>query len=64
MRHTMITILAAAALALWAPAGSAQEFTDQQFVSLAAMSGLAEVQLGRLATERAGRASVQRFGEL
>ena len=66
MRHTSIpilTILVAAALGLWAPAASAQEMTDQQFVSLAAMGGLAEVQLGRLATERAGRASVQRFGE-
>jgi putative membrane protein len=62
MRHTTITILAAA-LALWAPAVFAQEMTDQQFVSLAATGGLAEVELGRLATERAGRASVQGFGE-
>jgi putative membrane protein len=63
MRHTTIPVLVAAALALWAPAVSAQEMTDQQFVSLAAKGGLAEVELGRLATERAGRASVQRFGE-
>ena len=62
MRHMAITVLAAV-LAAWASAAPAQEMTDPQFVSLAAMSGLAEVQLGRLAAERGGRASVQRFGE-
>jgi putative membrane protein len=66
MRHTTIStivIVVAAAVALWAPAASPQELTDQQFVSLAATGGLAEVELGRLATQRASRASVQRFGE-
>ena len=63
MRHASIAILVVAALALGSPAGHAQEMTDQQFVSLAAMGGLAEVQLGRLATERARRGSVQQFGE-
>lgn len=66
MRHTgipILTVLVAAALALWAHVGAAQEMTDQQFVSLAAQGGRAEVELGRLASERAGRASVQRFGQ-
>jgi predicted outer membrane protein len=66
MRHTSIltiTVLVAAALALGAQTGAAQEMTDQQFVSMAATGGLVEVELGRLATQRAGRASVQRFGE-
>jgi putative membrane protein len=63
MRHTSIAILVVTALALGSPATHAQEMTDQQFVSLAAMGGLAEVQLGRLATERARRGSVQQFGE-
>jgi putative membrane protein len=63
MRHTSIAILVVIALALGSPATHAQEMTDQQFVSLAAMGGLAEVQLGRLATERARRGSVQQFGE-
>jgi putative membrane protein len=66
MRNASIPIIPAlvvAALALWAHAGGAQEMTDQQFVSLAAQGGRAEVELGRLATDRAGRASVQRFGE-
>lgn len=62
MRHTTIAVIVAAALALGSPAVSAQEMTDQQFVSLAAMGDLAEVELGRLATERAGRESVQQFG--
>lgn len=56
-------VILAAAVALWVPAASAQEMTDQQFVSLAATGGLAEVELGRLATQRGGRAGVQRFGE-
>ena len=63
MRHTSIVILVVTALALGSPATHAQEMTDQQFVSRAAMGGLAEVQLGRLATERARRGSVQQFGE-
>ena len=63
MRHAIIAVIVAIAFALGAPAVSAQEMTDQQFVSFAAMGGLAEVQLGRLATERAGRGSVQQFGQ-
>jgi putative membrane protein len=63
MRHTTIAVLITAAFALGSPATDAQEMTDQQFISLAAMGGLAEVELGRLATQRAGRGSVQQFGE-
>jgi putative membrane protein len=63
MRHTTVALIVAAMFALGAPAVCAQEMTDQQFVSLAAMGGLAEVQLGRLATERAARGSVQQFAE-
>ena len=63
MRHVTIAVLVTAALALGSPAIDAQEMTDQQFISLAAVGGLAEVELGRLATQRAGRGSVQQFGE-
>ncbi len=63
MRHAVIAVIVAAALASGSPAVSAQEMTDQQFVSLGAMGRLAEVELGRLAIERAGRPSVQLFGQ-
>jgi putative membrane protein len=63
MRHAITTVIVAAVLALASPAARAQEMTDQQFVALAAMGGLAEVRLGRLATERAARGSVQQFAE-
>ena len=62
MRHTTLAVIVATALAVWAPAVSAQEMTDQQFVAVAAAGGLAEVELGRLATGRAARGSVQQFG--
>lgn len=63
MRHTTIAVILAATFSFWAPALSAQEMTDQQFVSLAATGGLATVELGRLATERAARGSVQQFAQ-
>jgi putative membrane protein len=63
MRHTIIAVLVTAAFALGSPAIGAQEMADQQFISLAATGGLAEVELGRLAAQRAGRGSVQQFGE-
>jgi putative membrane protein len=63
MRHTTIALLITATFALASPAIDAQEMTDQQFISLAAVSGLAEVELGRLAAQRAARGSVQQFGE-
>src|SRR5688572_4410441 len=63
MRHTITTIIVAAVLALASPAARAQEMTEARFVALAAMGGLAEVRLGRLASERAGRAGVQQFAE-
>ncbi|MEX2145618.1 MAG: DUF4142 domain-containing protein [Candidatus Rokuibacteriota bacterium] len=62
MRHTTIAVFVAAVVALGAPPVCAQEMTDQQFVAIAADSGLAEVELGRLATERAAHAGVQQFG--
>ena len=63
MRHTITTIIVAAVIALASPAARAQEMTEAQFVALASMGGLAEVRLGRLASERAGRAGVQQFAE-
>jgi putative membrane protein len=63
MRHTLIAVIVASTFTLGAPPVFAQEMTDQQFVTLAAIGGLAEVQLGRLAFERAGRPSVQQFGQ-
>ena len=63
MRHTIIAVIVTIIFALGAPPAFAQEMTDQQFVTLAAIGGLAEVQLGRLAFERAGHPSVQQFGQ-
>ena len=63
MRHAIIAVIVAITFTPGAPPVSAQEMTAQQFVTLAAIGGLAEVQLGRLAFERAGRPSVQQFGQ-
>jgi putative membrane protein len=63
MRHTIIAVIVAVTFTLGPPPVFAQEMTDQQFVTLAAIGGLAEIQLGRLAFERAGRPSVQQFGQ-
>lgn len=63
MTHTIIAVLVAAAVALGSPAVSAQQMTDQQFITLAGTGGLAEVELGRLAAERGAHGSVQQFGQ-
>jgi putative membrane protein len=63
MRHTTFAVLVAGLVALGAPALSAQEMTDQQFVSTAAAGGLAEVELGHLAAGRAAHPGVQQFGQ-
>jgi putative membrane protein len=63
MSHTAIVIVLVATLALWGPAAHAQQMTDPEFVKDAAMEGVAEVELGRLATQRASREAVRQFGQ-
>jgi len=69
-----LTIISLVAAALIAVAGSAaaqvQTFSlqlvsdqDREFVRKAATGGLAEVEFGRIATQRAARLSVRTFGE-
>jgi putative membrane protein len=45
------------------PAGSQLSAGDRTFVREAAMAGMAEVELGRLATEKASNADVKQFGQ-
>ena len=59
MRRDSILILA---LTLGAAAAHAQD--DAQFVQAAAASGLAEVDLGRLAADRGAGAEVRGFGQM
>lgn len=63
MRHAIIAVIFAIAFTPGPPPVSAQEMSDQQFVTRATTGSLAEVQLGRLAFERAARPSVQQFGQ-
>jgi putative membrane protein len=63
MRNTAIVTVLAATVTLWAGAAHAQPMSDQQFARDAAMGGMTEVELGRLATQRASRDSVRDFGQ-
>jgi putative membrane protein len=45
------------------PAGAAKSGADSTFVKEAAMGGLAEVELGRLATQKASSTDVKQFGQ-
>lgn len=63
---TLISLVAVAVLVLTgAAAAQAQSLSaaDREFVTKAARGALAEVELGRLATQRAARPSVRSFGE-
>ena len=63
---TIISIVAAALVALTGPAAAQVQLVsdqDREFVNKAATGGLAEVELGRLAAQRAARPSVRSFGE-
>jgi putative membrane protein len=62
----VLALTAAPALAQTSPAGSrasGQERADHQFVIDAAHGGLAEVELGKLASEKGESAQVRQFGE-
>ena len=63
---TIISIIAAALVALTGPAAAQVQLVsdqDREFVNKAATGGLAEVELGRIAAQRAARPSVRSFGE-
>jgi putative membrane protein len=69
MKRTIIcAVMLAVSLGWWltgAAVGQAVQVSDkdQQFLRHAASDGLAEVQMGNLATERATNPAVQRFGQ-
>ncbi len=63
---TIISVVAAALVALTGPAAAqVQSVSDQdrEFVNKAATGNLAEIELGRVAAQRAARPSVRSFGE-
>jgi len=63
---TIIGIVAAALVALTGPAAAQVQLVsdqDREFVNKAATGNLAEVELGRVAAQRAARPSVRSFGE-
>ena len=63
---TVISLVAAALVALTGPAAAQIQLVsdqDREFVNKAATGGLAEVELGRIAAQRAARPSVRSFGE-
>jgi putative membrane protein len=63
---TVISLAVAALVALTLPAAAQVQVisdVDRQFVNKAGTDGLAEVELGRLATQRAARPAVRSFGE-
>jgi len=63
---TILSIVAAALVALTGPAAAQVQLVsdqDREFVNKAATGGLAEVELGRIAAQRAARPSVRSFGE-
>ena len=63
---TIISIVAATLVALTGPAVAQVQLVsdqDREFANKAATGGLAEVELGRIAAQRATRPSVRSFGE-
>ena len=63
---TVISLVAVSLLAVSGPAAAQLQVVnnaDRAFINKAATDGAAEVELGRLATLRAARASVRSFGE-
>jgi len=63
---TIMSIVAAALVALTGSAAAQVQLVsdqDREFVNKAATGGLAEVELGRIAAQRAARPSVRSFGE-
>src|SRR5207245_9704677 len=63
---TVISLVAAALVALTGPAAAQIQLVndaDRDFVSKAASGGTAEVELGRVAAQRAVRPSVRSFAE-
>ena len=63
---TIIGIVAAALVAMTGPAAAQVQLVsdqDREFVNKAATGNLAEVELGRVAAQRAARPSVRSFGE-
>ena len=63
---TIISIVAAALVALTGPAAAQVQVVsdqDREFVNTAATGNLAEIELGRVAAQRAARPSVRSFGE-
>ena len=63
---TIISIVAAALVALTGPAAAQVQLVsdqDREFVNKATTGNLAEVELGRVAAQRAARPSVRSFGE-
>ena len=66
-RLPVIALLLAASYSLPAPSAGADDkstpVSDQTFVQMASAAGLAEVNLGKMAAERASRAEVKKFGQ-
>ena len=63
---TIISIVAAALVALTGPAAAQVQLVsdqDREFVNKATTGNLAEIELGRVAAQRAARPSVRSFGE-
>jgi putative membrane protein len=62
---TVISFVAVALIALAVPAAAQVQLNeaDREFVNKAAIGNVAEVELGRVATQRAARPSVKSFGE-
>jgi putative membrane protein len=67
-RRSIDVALVAMAVGLWLAASAfagqpQQAMTDQTFIEKAAMGGLAEVQLGKMAADMAASAEVKQFGQ-
>ncbi len=63
MRALTAAIVAAVVVFTLHGVSVAQEMTDRQFMMEAAQGGMAEVELGQLATQRAGTDAVRGFGQ-